>query len=45
MDAGGAIAADRNNMDVLVYAPKGWAFRGRNGVDVSSQQQFKARFL
>lgn len=38
-------AAVRLGIPTLCLAPKGWKFRDINGVDISDETQFKARFL
>lgn len=43
-DEAGIKAAEKLGIDSLVYAPKGWRFRGMDG-DISNEEQFKARFI
>lgn len=43
-DEAGAKAGMRLGIPTLVLAPRGWKFRNINGVDVSNEAAFKARF-
>jgi hypothetical protein len=43
-DEAGAKAGIKLGIPTTVLAPKGWKFRDINGTDISSEQQFKARF-
>jgi len=44
VDEAGIIAAQRLDIPSSVHAPKGWRFRGVDGIDISNEQQFKERF-
>ncbi len=44
-DQSGIKAGNSLQLDCLIYAPKGWTFRGKNRVDVSNEKLFKDRFL
>ncbi len=44
VDEAGIVAANKLGLRTLVLAPKGWKFRGLDGKDISSEQQFKDRF-
>lgn len=44
-DEAGAKAGDRLSLPVTILAPKGYKFRDINGVDISDEVKFKARFL
>ncbi len=44
-DEAGIKAAERLGIDSLVLAPKGWTFRGIDGVDISDEKLFKKRFM
>ena len=43
-DEAGIKAAERLGIDSLVYAPKGWRFRGMDG-DIADEAKFKERFI
>lgn len=44
IDESGIKAATALGIPATVLAPKGWKFRGPDGVDISEEQAFKARF-
>lgn len=44
VDEAGVKAARRLGIPALVVAPKGWVFRGADGVDIADEARFKARF-
>lgn len=43
-DESGAKAGLRLSIETEVLAPNGWKFRDINGIDISNEEQFKARF-
>lgn len=43
-DEAGAKAGIKLNIPTVVLAPKGWKFRNINGIDISSEKEFKGRF-
>lgn len=43
-DEAGILAAKALGIPAEVHAPKGWTMRGPDGVDVSSEYEFKSRF-
>lgn len=43
-DEAAIVAAQANDIDALVHAPRGWAMRGADNKDVYDEAAFKARF-
>jgi hypothetical protein len=44
IDEAGLKAAVKLNIPALCLAPKGWTFRGSDGIDISDEHLFKIRF-
>lgn len=44
IDEAGVVAANRLGIPTLVFAPKGWMFRNKEGKDIRNEKLFKQRF-